>query len=128
MHDPLIVRVVEGCCHLSNQTTHLARGHRLAEQLGERSRFHKLHDNVSGIVFLAVVDHNQDVGVAKACDSLCLLSETLQECLILFSVVRRHDFHRDVPIERRLIGFVDRGHTALADLRDDPVATYFFSD
>jgi hypothetical protein len=81
----------------------------------------ELHHNVGAGGVGAVVVDGDDAGVIQGGGRLGLLSEASEEVGI-GAVLGAKDLERDIPLELGVAGSVDRGHAALSEQLDQPIA------
>ena len=86
----------------------------------ERVALDVFHHQVGLPVFLGEVVDRHDVGVLETGDGFGLALESLLEVRVL-QKDRMQNLDGDIAIEGGVIRLVDRRHTALAELLDDPV-------
>ena len=94
----------------------------LADDRGEIAAVDQLHDDERVARFHAVVEDVDHVGVAERRGRLCLLAEARHERRVAAVLGAQH-LDRDVAAQLRVVGAEDRGHAALAEQLDEPVAT-----
>ena len=115
--DAVAVGVTQRCEDLAcvgDRDRHRAEAAR-ADQLLERAPLDVLHDDVVGAVGLAPVEDRDDVRVRKAGRMGRLATEALDELLVV-RVVRVEHLDRDPASELLILGEVDVGHAATAEL------------
>ena len=91
------------------------------EQLLQRRAVEVLHRDVVGVLGLAAVVDADDVRVAEAGGGPRLALEALDELLVT-GVTLVQDLQGDLAAELLVLGQVDLGHAAGAELAHDPVA------
>ena len=91
------------------------------EQLLQRPPVEVLHRDVVGALRLAAVEDRDDVRVVEARRALRLAAEALDE-LLVGGVPLVQQLQRDLPAELLVLGEVDVGHPARAELALDHVA------
>lgn len=84
------------------------------QQLAEGDPGQVLHDQVGGVVVLALIEDVDDVRVRQAGRRARLLDESLLERGVVGEVAV-HDLDRDAALEAEVGGEVDRGHAAPRD-------------
>ena len=94
----------------------------LVEALGEGLAFHVRHHVEEEAVRLPGIEERKDVGVLKVGGDLYLGEETLGPDH--GGQLGLEDLQRDVPLVLQVLGQVDRGHPALAELALDDVAAF----
>ena len=123
MHDPVPVREAE-------RREDLARvldgdvdrcGAAADDQLLERAAVEELHRDVVGVLGLAAVVDRDDVRMVERGGVLCLAAEPLDE-LVVVPVAAVEDLDGDPAAELLILGEVDVGHPAGAELALDAVA------
>ena len=124
MDDPVAVREAEGLEELlgvPDRGVHRERavGH---DQLLEAAALDHLHRDVVRPLGLAAVVDGDDVRVREAGGRLRLAAEALDEEVVA-GVALVEDLDRDAAPELLVLGEVDVGHPAGAELAQDPVAT-----
>ena len=92
-----------------------------ADAVLERLALDVLEDDVRAAVVLAGVDHADDVRVVELGDRPRLAAEAL-ELVGVRAHLAVHQLDRDLALEHRVEGAVDRRHAAVPDLRVEPVA------
>ena len=92
-----------------------------ADAVLERLALDVLEDDVRAAVVLAGVDHADDVRVVELGDRARLAAEAL-ELVGVRGDLAVHELDRDLALEHRVEGAVDRRHAAGADLGVEPVA------
>ena len=91
------------------------------DQLLERASVEVLHRDVVGALRLAAVVDRDDVRMRQRGRVLSFAPEALDE-LLVGGVAVVQDLDRDAAAELLVLGEVDVGHAAGAELADDPVA------
>ena len=122
VHDPLIVRVLQGVAELDEEPLDDANGKRgvRSDQGIERRAVHELHDEKQRIAFVADrVDHD-DVRMIQLRRRPCLALEPLFHSFVE-GEVRQHGLDRHLPVQPQVIREVDGGHTPTSDLFADLV-------
>ncbi len=97
------------------------RGAAADDQLLQRAAVEELHRDVVGVLRLAAVVDRDDVRVVERGGVLGLAAEALDE-LVVVPVTAVEDLDRDAAAELLVLGEVDVGHPAGAELALDPVA------
>ena len=91
------------------------------EQLLQRSPFEVLHRDVVGPLRVAAVEDRDDVRMVEARGALRLPAEPLDE-LLVGGMALVQQLQRDIPAQLLVLGEVDVGHPARAELALDHVA------
>jgi hypothetical protein len=127
MHDPILVRGLEGFCDLGRHR-HRSTGR---ESLPQQNALFKgptrkvLHgDVVRSLVRFAPVEDAHDVRVGEASRALRLPSKPFDELLIV-GVATAQDLQGDVPIHDFVVGQIYLGHTSAAQWFEDTVAAIY---
>ena len=81
-----------------------------------------VHRHVVPVLRLAPVTDLHDVRVGQAGSAADLAAETLEELLVVRKA-RGQYLERDLPAENQVVGKVDIGHVAAAELADDLITT-----
>ena len=121
--DPALVGVAGGAQDLQHDVDRRLRRRRaaLADDVLERAPADQLHRDVVGAVPLAAVEDADDAGVLQARRAGRLAPEALDERDVLGQVAVEQ-LERDAAPELLVLGLVDVGHPAGAELGDDLVA------
>ena len=119
---PVPVGVVERGGHLGGQAHRVAHRQLLlaAEPVAQALAVHERHDVVRGAVHLPAVDQAEDVGVLQRRDGLDLTQEALGADD--GGQLGAEDLDGDLAVVLEVLGEVDRGHAALAQLALEAVA------
>ncbi len=120
--DAVAVRVAErreDLPRIRDRHGHRAQAAR-ADELLERAALDVLHDDEVGAVELASVEDRDDVRVREARGVRRLAPEALDELLVV-RVPRVQHLDRDTAAEFLVLGEVDVGHAAAAELARDAV-------
>ena len=97
------------------------------EQRAQGLAGQKLHRDVGDPVDLAVIVHDDDIGMIQAPGRLRLALETpLKIELVLRHLIEVDGLQRDGAIEQRIDRLVDRAHRALSEFGHDDVAAELF--
>ena len=117
------VGVLEGVADLDDDLEGLLLAENLAvgEVVGDGLALDVLHDEVVVAARLADVDGLDDVGVVELAGGLAFLVEPLDVLRVLGETLGQ-DLDRDGAVEAELLGLVDDGHRAGAELAEDLVA------
>ena len=121
--DAVAVRVAErgeDLARVRDRDGHRAEPAR-ADQLLERPPLDVLHDDVVGAVRLASIEDGDDVRVREAGGMRRLSAEALDELLVVRVAAVEH-LDGDTPAELLVLGEVDVGHAAAAELARHAVA------
>ena len=121
--DALAVREAERAEHLARELDRVADRQRPAcdDELLQATPVEVLHRDVVGALGLAAVVDRDDVRVREAGGVFRLAAEALDELLVVCVAVVQ-DLDRDPAPELLVLGQVDVGHPAGAELADNPVA------
>src|SRR6185503_8139594 len=95
----------------------------------ERPARHVLHDDVARVALDHRVEYADDVRVVELPGERGLIEEELLEALgflLAHAGVAARDLHRDLAVVERVLGEVDHGGGALAELREDVVLPDLF--
>jgi len=119
-----LVGVIERSRNLADDVSRHVEGQRLVvHDVLERARLDELHGDIAQVAFLAKVVDGQDVGVIEPSDGLGLTGEAHSKARLVGKVGWQH-LEGHVAIQRRLVGFVHRGHAPLANLLDDAILSH----
>ena len=116
------VRVVERAGHLAGDL-HRGRDRKLLlprQPVPQRLPFHERHDVVGRPADLTAVDQAEDVGMLQRRDRLDLAQEPLGADD--GGQLGPENLDRDLAVVLQVLGQIDRGHAALAELALDAVA------
>ena len=116
----MLVRMVQRSRELLEHVDRVAQVHRLAEAVGKRPALDQLQDQVGDAVLAAEVEDLEDVRMLQPRDRAGFLLEALSVVGVVGEEVGQH-LDRDVAVQRRVVGAVDRGHAAAADALQHPV-------
>ena len=119
--DAVPVRIVERGSHLGGDP-HGVRDREMllpCQPVAERFTLHERHDVIRGAVHHPAVDEAEDMGMLERGDSLDLAQEPLGPDD--GGELGAQDLDRDLAVVLQVLGQVDRGHAALAELPLDAV-------
>ena len=104
---------------MPDQSQCLCRCHWCAKQIVQRQAiFNILQHEIQQAILLAIIVDRQNVVVLQGRDRPCLALEAHSELRV---AIREQHFHGHVPIERLLVGLVDRCHAAVANCLDQMI-------
>jgi hypothetical protein len=115
-----VVGRVQGCSNAAQDTQDLGQWKRPAQAVGERAAGQQLGDHEGNTVRLTEVVDGQDVRVTKPGRRARLTSKPFEEARLVGQRLP-HDLDRDVAVEGRVVGLVDRSHAAAPDPGGDDV-------
>ncbi len=118
MNDPLRVRRVEGVGNLDGDVDEALDGQRPpADVPGQHLAVEQFHGEKMPAVVLAYLVNRADVGMVQAGNRAGLVLEARDTV----KPARRDKFEDDFPAEGQVLGVVDDGAGAFADLGNQPV-------